>query len=857
MESNLTFQWKNTGPKNEPNLVDSKGHFLFSDQDIDKEYETWVSSFNLAPNNIIYVYGSGGGYPYKALKSWLQKDKTRRLFLLEPNHDLFIKLKESSFWKEIEKHNQVEAYELKNDDEEKILVKLSKLSPFLTTQVLKAPYISERDPGFNFFKIFYEYMRFGFQTHIGEMLNGGLEHFKNFYLNLFKIPGSGLLSRFFNHFKDIPVIVMGAGPSLSINGSELRKLKQRALIIAGGTAINAAGAIDIEPHLLMGIDPFASASYRTLSITSFNAPYIFTGRSNRFALGEISNPLIFMESGSTYVFEKWIFKELDLLADKMDMGTNVINVSLSLGEKLGAKLLILVGVDLAYSQNKNYAPNIKKHATSLDFFNTKNEYEEILVANDIFGKPVQTLKKWVQESIWYTNYRLNHSNVEIINSTEGGIGFSQIPNMPLKQVEEVYLKNKYDIEGLIHALRVGNIARVSSKNIFEQLNKLRTSLSKIHTQLIQLVYQDPDAKTSYTFSLDRFKGEFAYDHFLSEFDDIYQQYYESNVLKDGTVNAAINSLAAKVPFILKVAKDQLSLLGEVLEIKKSEVSDAIDNLKNENVHHKFEGGYSLYYVDEILVSKTDWPETKKATYFYRTGQIAAEKTFSEGLPEGQHLEYYGNGNLRSVLSYKEGLLDGEVKLYFPSGHLKRSIYFKSGKRNGKDLIYNDKGVLVNESAYMNDVPVGVAIKRNALGEKKLELIYSTEGQLISGEVWNKKGKKSQFINRPNTDYISSLSDQSVKFGEGLEVIYEKLLEEVSDLPPELENLKEEFIRLKKLGESMRTQSGIDPNTHEEPLWKTEGLKRELMKQVYAYGQFFNGLFKTFHENLDVIKKKKE
>ncbi len=60
---------------------------------------------------------------------------------------------------------------------------------------------------------------------------------------------------FYNRFKDIPAIIIGAGPSLSKDITFIKKHKEDAILIAVDTALKSLLNEGIEPHFCLAVDP--------------------------------------------------------------------------------------------------------------------------------------------------------------------------------------------------------------------------------------------------------------------------------------------------------------------------------------------------------------------------------------------------------------------------------------------------------------------------------------------------------------------------------------------------------------------------------------------------------------------------
>src|SRR5579872_6464092 len=105
-------------------------------------------------------------------------------------------------------------------------------------------------------------------------------------------------------FKNIPAVIVGAGPSLEKNGHILASLENKALIFAGGSALNA---LDIEPHFAASIDQEApTRQFQTHPFS--NAPFFFQSRMNRDNFSLIHGEALWMPDGNSHAMN-WIYGE--------------------------------------------------------------------------------------------------------------------------------------------------------------------------------------------------------------------------------------------------------------------------------------------------------------------------------------------------------------------------------------------------------------------------------------------------------------------------------------------------------------------------------------------------------------------
>lgn len=189
-------------------------------------------------------------------------------------------------------------------------------------------------------------------------------------------------------FEGIPAIIVGAGPSLEKNGHLLKAFEKRALIFAGGSALNI---IDVEPHFAASIDK--EAPYQQFKMHPFSqTPFCFQARMNPDNYSLIhGEKLLFPDSSSDLI--NWLYDE-----EPFDAGWTVGNFLTAVAQHLGCSPIIFVGMDLCYAQGKKYAK-------------IESESGELIQVGDFV-----TQRDWWMAAQW-TQERQGH----LINATEGGM----------------------------------------------------------------------------------------------------------------------------------------------------------------------------------------------------------------------------------------------------------------------------------------------------------------------------------------------------------------------------------------------------------------------------------------------------
>ena len=156
-------------------------------------------------------------------------------------------------------------------------------------------------------------------------------------------PGANV---FFDRFRDVPAIVVAAGPSLHAGLDFVRANRDRAVIVAVDTSYKILMARGIEPHFCIVVDP-----------QMINARYFEgTGPSSTILVADPTvHPSVFRlfrgrvaMTGVAFQLMKWIER---LSGDRGEIthGGSVSTNAYDFARRLGCSPVILVGQDLAFT----------------------------------------------------------------------------------------------------------------------------------------------------------------------------------------------------------------------------------------------------------------------------------------------------------------------------------------------------------------------------------------------------------------------------------------------------------------------------------------------------------------------------
>jgi hypothetical protein len=225
-----------------------------------------------------------------------------------------------------------------------------------------------------------------------------------------------------------PAVLAGAGPSLNRNIEELRPYRDRAVLIAVGTALKPLVAAGMSPDFVVAVDP---GEYTHLQFAGVEAPETFL----------VAEPSVAPEVFSGFVGRTFVFRHGDhhpwpwLMAQGYDPGVvrtwgSVITTALHLGVKMGCDPLIFIGTDLAHDEGRSHAEGTALHTwvqshvalggDEAAAWSTVRRDADVVMDVGLCGREWPTTKTLVQFRDW-----LRHEStvlpMRFVNATGAGI----------------------------------------------------------------------------------------------------------------------------------------------------------------------------------------------------------------------------------------------------------------------------------------------------------------------------------------------------------------------------------------------------------------------------------------------------
>jgi hypothetical protein len=366
--------------------------------------------------------------------------------------------------------------------------------------------------------------------------------FENIYKNLKNTKNIKLLKSFKNKFKNIPAIIVGAGPSLNKNINLLKNIQNKALIFAGGSSINALGKENINYTFQASIDKHnINESFKNADKNKI----CFYQNQMKHENFKCFDNKVLASNYSLFLLEKYIYQKLDIIQDEFNEGWTISTFLMNIAKLLSCNPIILVGMDLSY-KDKKYVRNLNEKEFKIQKIKTL----------DIFNNEVITQADFLEAKKWIEEFKKENKDIEIINSTEGGLGFKNIKNIPLKEA----LDNLIPIDNLNSKIdkisKDINEIEIDQNKLNEIINSIYQSLK--NTNKILDEYLTEIEKKIIDYNLIRLSNEIVYLYLLEPIWHIWVNIFKKEI-KDDKIALLIN----KILFFKNIISRHLNLINSI------------------------------------------------------------------------------------------------------------------------------------------------------------------------------------------------------------------------------------------------------------------------------------------------------
>lgn len=308
-------------------------------------------------------------------------------------------------------------------------------------------------------------------------------------------------------FRDKPVILAAAGPSLSEEMENLREIKDKGLayVFAVGSANKALIANGIYPDAVFTYDPQAHnyAVFQPIIDGKINTIPLVYGTSVGFeTVQRYPGPQFHFVTAQDTITQ--LFHETALRV--IDDAYSIAIVTLQLLYQLQVKTIILAGQNFAFNNDLFYSKEINRYDKEKkeisDASLQKKDLEVAFTVADVNGNSVMTNKSFNNMRILMERYIKQTSQIPVVNTSRGGAAIAGTTYIPLSQLMEEELIERVVTEGWYEKETAISLSAQSTKKmialqkdtaafikqndaIFEHFSDIERSIDRLNENQIQ------------------------------------------------------------------------------------------------------------------------------------------------------------------------------------------------------------------------------------------------------------------------------------------------------------------------------------------------------------------------------------
>ena len=443
--------------------IENKKIYLHSKYSPIKEAKRYYKEFKVRYGTLVICFGFSLSYYIDELSKKI--NRTDNIIVYEPDKELF----------DIVMKNIDISHIISNEDI-KIILNLNDIKMGL----LGRP-VDKKIEIMPIYEKFYEEEIIEFMKQVKNSIDTDLisvntkEKFKmewgrNDFGNIESILNSYNMFDFKDVFKDKPIVVVGAGPSLNKNIHLLKEIEGKVCIICAFSAAKALEKQGIKPNFLVTVD---SKQYG-LEEYEANIPLLYIKEAGKELLKNHKSEKLFCLS----IDEVFLINILNA-EEKISfipMSGTVASFAAGSARHFGASEIILIGQDFSWTKEKAHADGtVHKKTERYKIYHNHNMEEK-----DIYGNTVYTNKPFYRFKLWFDSFTASlPNNVKMIQATEGGLPIEGAETLTFREAIDKYCIDKYcDINDILNKFYKKN------KLIGEEIGK-----EKVYEN-IRLVYDE-------------------------------------------------------------------------------------------------------------------------------------------------------------------------------------------------------------------------------------------------------------------------------------------------------------------------------------------------------------------------------
>ena len=451
---------------------DDNENFIHSSYDPVSEASKKVAAIDTGKNVLIIVFGIGLAYHLVELKKRISAKS--RVLVIENSQDIF--------------NNVMKEVDITSILEDKRFSILLDLHPEQISQwfkrLINLPYYFHLASNIQFINMnYYEKLFPEFTEQVSKsMIRDTLSTWRSLG-NSATDTVVGLVQNFANIdialnntgikelrgvYKDKPVIIVSAGPSLDKNIDLLKEVEGKALILATDAALGGLLKRGIRPDAVFSIERvevyecfFKNRSFEIPEDIVFVAPPLI-------------QPEVFEEfKNNRKIVCYRAYEPINIMIDKhvdkglIPMGSSVAHLACGFALEVGANPIVFIGQDLAFSETgETHGSDISEELK--DYTRKAIVDDNVIYINDYNGNPIKTTLLWKTFLIWFENIFVEYNDRKYIDATEGGAYIKGTEIMTLRDVIDKYIAH----EAIIRLNEIlPDVKQVNHIDLYNKLGK--------------------------------------------------------------------------------------------------------------------------------------------------------------------------------------------------------------------------------------------------------------------------------------------------------------------------------------------------------------------------------------------------
>lgn len=265
-------------------------------------------------------------------------------------------------------------------------------------------------------------------------------------------------------------VLVSAGPSLDKNIEELRRAKNHLFLVAVDTAVKPLLKRGISPDVFITLD---GRKPLDLLEGAQTLPVVSNSVARYELLDRQKGKKIFFFDG--YQLPLDLYFQNDKMLPGVAVGGSVACSGFSLLYKMGFETVILVGQDLAYTDDKSHA-----NGTFQEIMPLENTAHMIRVKGN-YQETVPTLTNLKIYLDWFVNYikgAKKQGRFRVINATEGGAFIEGTELMGLKEALDECIGEEIDFAALVDTMEPA-FTNEEKRKAFDYLQEIPKQFEEI------------------------------------------------------------------------------------------------------------------------------------------------------------------------------------------------------------------------------------------------------------------------------------------------------------------------------------------------------------------------------------------